>query len=89
MEGKYFEKNPFPTSAFVLYVVIATGFLATYVTYYTYVFSRKSSVYDSTQKRCCDPMRYGLKTCMVLSFPILANAIHLLDACISLFCYLV
>lgn len=82
MKGEYLEKGPFPTSVFIIYAVVSVVFLITYIFFFGYTFRC-----TSTTTKCCEPMRFGFKTFLVLSFPLLANALHLTDSIIALICY--
>lgn len=88
MNGEYLEKSAFPTSSFLLYTIVSAGFLTAYSCFYAYIFKHRSAGHGSRETtKCCDPMRFGLKTFLVLSFPILANTLHLADSTLNLFCY--
>ena len=39
------------------------------------------------EKKCCDIYRYGTKVLFVLSWPIVANSVHLIDSCVGTVSY--
>lgn len=72
-------RGPFPTSVFLFYLATSLVCFAVYTFSFIKVFRDDSP----RTKCCCDPLRFGAKTLIVLGMPFLANGFRLIDAIIG------
>ena len=73
-----YSRAPFPTSAFLTYLIASFCCFVIYLVAFLKVFKN-----ENPQKRCCDLMRYGPTTLLVLGMPILADGVHLIDSTVG------
>lgn len=71
------------TAAFLLYSTISLTCLVLYTICFVKVFRNDSPL----NKYCCDPMRFGGKTLIVLGMPFLNNSFYVLDSTIGTISY--
>ena len=82
MSGESIENTSvFATCTFISYLVTSLAVLVVYIISYLCVFRK------NRESKCWDPLQYGFKIWVVLSWPILADTIHLTDATIELLNY--
>ena len=76
-----YTKAIFPTSAFISYLLTCSLCLVLYLASFIILFRNKNKN-DGSRGRCWDPLRYGITILLVLSWPIVADIVQLIDASI-------